>query len=108
MMPVQCVTIFWVVNASSGEKSCLQFSIPTWSGAGGKGGVPHRLKTGLTSSQNFWPTSLENDLAKQKKSKAHAIAIPLLLYFSFFVPSFRLLKNWVEPFRLCLSRNGGS
>ena len=39
MMSVECVAIFWVVNASSGEKNCLQFSIPTESGAGGEGGV---------------------------------------------------------------------
>ena len=42
-MSVEFVAIFWVVNASSGEKSCLQFSIPTGSGAGGEGGVSHRL-----------------------------------------------------------------
>ena len=36
-MSVECVAIFWVLNASSGEKSCLQFSIPTGSGAGGGG-----------------------------------------------------------------------
>ena len=35
---------FWVINASSGEKSCLQFSIPTGSRVGGEGGVSHRLK----------------------------------------------------------------
>ena len=39
MMSVECVAIFGVVNASNGEKSCLQFSIPTESGAGGNGGV---------------------------------------------------------------------
>ena len=44
MMSVLCVAIFWVVNASSGEKSYLQFSIPTGSGAGGEGGVSYRLK----------------------------------------------------------------
>ena len=44
MMSVECVAIFWVVNASSGEKSCLAFSIPTGSGAGGEGGVSHSLK----------------------------------------------------------------
>ena len=43
MMSVERVAIFWVVNASSGEKSCLQFSIPTGSGAGGEGGVSHSL-----------------------------------------------------------------
>ena len=39
MMSVLCVAIFWVLNASSGEKSCLQFLIPTGSGLGGEGGV---------------------------------------------------------------------
>ena len=43
MMSVECVAIFWVVNASSGEKSCLQFSIPTGSGTGWEGGVSHSL-----------------------------------------------------------------
>ena len=47
MMSVLSVAIFWVVNASSGEKSCLQFSIPTESGAGGEGGVSHRLKKAM-------------------------------------------------------------
>ena len=36
IMSVLCVAIFWVVNASSGEKSCLQFLIPTEFGAGGE------------------------------------------------------------------------
>ena len=44
MMSIERVAIFWVVNTSSGEKSCLQFSIPTGSGAGGEGGVSHSLK----------------------------------------------------------------
>ena len=55
-MSVECVAIFWVVNASSGEKSCLQFSIQTGSGAGGEGDVSHRIKGRLntdTSPQNF-------------------------------------------------------
>ena len=47
MMSVERVAIFWVVNASGGEKSCLQFSIPTGSGAGGEGGVSHSLKRRL-------------------------------------------------------------
>ena len=50
-MSVQCVAIFWVVSASSGEKSCLQFSIPTGSGAGGEGGVSHRLETDFLDLQ---------------------------------------------------------
>ena len=49
MMSVLCVAIFWVVNASSGQKSCLQFSIPTGSGIGGEGGVSHRVKLPLSS-----------------------------------------------------------
>ena len=44
MMSILCVAIFWVVNACSGEKSCLQFLILTRSEAGGEGGVSHRLK----------------------------------------------------------------
>ena len=45
MMSIERVAIFWVdVNASSGEKKSLQFSIPTGSGAGREGGVSHSLK----------------------------------------------------------------
>ena len=44
MMSIERIAIFWIVNASSGEKSCLQFLILTWSGAGGEGGVSHSLK----------------------------------------------------------------
>ena len=51
MMSVECVAIFWVVNASSGEKSCLQFSIPTGSGAGGEGGVS-RIQERLHFEEN--------------------------------------------------------
>ena len=40
-MSVLCVAIFWVVNASSGEQSCSQFSIPTGSEVGGEEGVSH-------------------------------------------------------------------
>ena len=47
MMSVERVAIFWVVNASSGEKSCLQFSIPTGSGAG----VSRNLKLHLNWTQ---------------------------------------------------------
>ena len=45
MMSVERVAISWVVNASSGEQSYLQFSIPTGSGAGGEGGVSHSLNS---------------------------------------------------------------
>ena len=44
MMSVERVAIFWVVNATRNEKSCLQFSIPTGSGVGGEGGGSHSLK----------------------------------------------------------------
>ena len=36
MMSVLCVAICWVLNANSGVKSCLQFSIPTGSGQVGR------------------------------------------------------------------------
>ena len=36
MMSLLCVAIFWVVNASSFKNSCSRFSIPTWSGLGGR------------------------------------------------------------------------
>ena len=54
MMSVERVAIFWVVNASSGKKSCLQFSIPTESGAGGEGGVSHSLKNLPLNFQGFF------------------------------------------------------
>ena len=57
MMSILSVAIFLVVNASSSEKNCLQFSIPTWrSGLGGEGAVLHRPKRRPntdTSPQNF-------------------------------------------------------
>ena len=49
------VAIFWVVNASNGTKSCLQFSIPTGSGAGGEGGVSQRLNP-LSGIDAIWRT----------------------------------------------------
>ena len=45
IMSVLCVAIFWVIKASSCEKSCSQFSIPTGFGAAGEGDVSHRLNT---------------------------------------------------------------
>ena len=45
MMSVLCVAIFWVLNASGGEKSCLQFSVPTGSVVGREGGVSHALNS---------------------------------------------------------------
>ena len=50
MMSVLCVAIFWVMNGSRNEKSCLQFLIPTESGAGGEGGVSHHLKARLITN----------------------------------------------------------
>ena len=70
MMSVECVAIFWVVDASSGEKSCLQFSIPNGSRAGGEGGVSHSLKRRLntdTSPQIFRIIFLRTDLTERWK-----------------------------------------
>ena len=53
-MSAECVAIFWLVNASTGEKSCLQFSILTGSGAAGEGGVSHSLKATETMCQAFY------------------------------------------------------
>ena len=53
MMSVDCVAIFWIVNASSGERSCLQFSIPTGSGAGGEGDVSHSLNMNNRQTNYF-------------------------------------------------------
>ena len=39
-----CLAIIFVVNASSCERSCLQFLISTWSGLGGKRVVLHILE----------------------------------------------------------------
>ena len=53
------VLLFYsVVNASSSEKSCLQFSIPIGSGVGEEGGVSHRLK-------NMWNTAVGIKNCKQ-------------------------------------------
>ena len=54
MMSVSCVAIFWVVNASSGEKSCLEFSIPTGSGASVERGVSHSLKAMCHTDAPLW------------------------------------------------------
>ena len=53
MISVLCVAIFWVVDASSGEKSCLQFSIPTGSGKDGERGVSHRLNVKMCGKDFF-------------------------------------------------------
>ena len=59
-MSVECVAIFWVVNASSGENSCLQFSIPTGFGAGGEGGVSHTLNA-FFQTENFSKIANNNE-----------------------------------------------
>ena len=69
---------FLVRNASSGEKSCLQFSVPTGSGVGGEGGFSHRLK-GVTT---------------------HALPVCC----SCFVPLRRFRENLTKPFYFYLSR----
>ena len=75
-MSVECVAIFWVVNASSGEKSCLQFSIQTGSGAGGEGGVSHSLNE---------PTDRQNNQELRKnrpKNGRHIFPSDRLFIFS--------------------------
>ena len=74
MMSVERVAIFWVVNASSGEKSCLHFSIPTGSRAGGEGGVTHSLngrimieEIALNFNKNIFPK--ENSIKVKITSK---------------------------------------
>ena len=64
-----------------------------------------RLSTD-TSPQNFWTTFLDNDLTEKfkKSAVANAIAIPLPLCFSYFVPLRRFRENLIKPFYLYLSR----
>ena len=63
-----------------------------------------RLNTD-TSPQNFWTTFLDNDMTdKFKKSAvASAIAIPLPLCFSCFVPLRRFRENLTKRFYFYLS-----
>ena len=64
-----------------------------------------RLNTD-NSPQNFWTTFLENDLTEKfkKSTVANAIAIPLPLCFSCFVPLRRFRENLTKPFYIYLSR----
>ena len=64
-----------------------------------------RLNTD-TSPQNFRTTFLANDLTEKfkKSAVASAIAIPLPLYISCFVPLRRSRENLTKPFYLYLSR----
>ena len=64
-----------------------------------------RLNTD-TSPQNFWTTFLPNDLMEKfkKSAVASAIAIPLPLCFSWFVPLRRFRENLTKPFYFYLSR----
>ena len=133
-----CVAIFWIVNASRNEKSCLQFLIPTavfhmLLRRGSTSPLSHfrnpygaafvaplwalsvepRLKGKLntdTSPQNFWTTFLENDLTEKLKNSAvaNAIAIPLPLCFSCFILLRRFRENLMKPFYFYLSRTCGS
>ena len=67
--------------------------------------IKGRLNTD-TSPQNFWTTFLDNDLTEKftKSAVANAIAIPLPLCFSCFVPLRRFRENLIKPFYLYLSR----
>ena len=67
--------------------------------------IEGRLNTD-TSPQNFWTTFLDNDLAEKFKKSAvtNAIAIPLPLCFSCFVPLRRFRENLTKQFYFYLSR----
>ena len=58
-----------------------------------------------TSPQNFWTTLLDNDLTEKfkKSAVASAMAIPLPLCFSYFVPLRRFRENLTKPFYFYLS-----
>ena len=67
--------------------------------------IKGRLNTD-TPPQNFWTTFLDNDLTEKfkKSAVANAIAIPLPLCFSCFVPLRRFRENLTKPFYFYLSR----
>ena len=67
--------------------------------------IKGRLNTD-TSPQNFWTTFLANNLMENfnKSAVASAIAIPLPLCFSCFVPLRRSRENLTIPFYLYPSR----
>ena len=83
MMSVLCVAIFWVVNASSGEKSCLQFSIPTGSGEGGEGVVSHRIKGILGCVREHNTVSAVggwgSNYAGSPKAQSRGVILPIFL-----------------------------
>ena len=64
-----------------------------------------RLNTD-TAPQNLWTSFLANDLTEKfkKSAVASAIAIPLPLCFSCFVPIRRFRENLTKPFYFYLSR----
>ena len=65
MMSVERVAIFWVVNASSGEKSCLQISIPIGSGAGGKDVFHIVLRGGSKRLKKTWVQQRQHHRAQE-------------------------------------------
>ena len=71
MMSPECVAIFWVVNASSGEKSGLQFSIPSGSGAGGEGGVSRSLKARWNTRGTLWSARERALVARSTEQETH-------------------------------------
>ena len=66
--------------------------------------IKGRLNTD-TSPQNFWTAFLDNDLTEKfkKSTVASAIAIPLPLCFSCFIPLHRFRENLTKPFYFSLS-----
>ena len=82
-----------VVNASSGEKSCLQFSIPTGSGAGREGGISHSLNL------QYW-------LAKQEfpDFSIHSQDVIISQYWRFF-RSLDILKFFLNE-KIKIARQG--
>ena len=72
MMSVQCVAIFWFANASSGETSYLQFSIPIGSGVGGEGGISHCLKAMCHTDALLWSARKIASMTLPAEQERHA------------------------------------
>ena len=112
MMSVECVAIFWVVYASSGEKSCLQFSIPTGSGAGVSHSLKARLITDGSRRENHkcerdrykmvWSSFLGTGVTERNKKStvAKVSRLRLPLCFSWIFPSSRSPEKLFKSFEV--------